>query len=365
MAEEFSEPDFSIFISHRQQDQHIAEAVATQLSQWGISKSNIFSFSQRGTGLKPGEVINDGLLKRLQSTDLFVLIYTIAGANWNYCMLELGIATGADTRKTNVVVLQFTDARPNVHTDRRLLDVRTEKDCQDFVELVHTNLEFVIPADDVRERNQRFFQNLARTDANEIERRAVAFMEAMRTAAPNLRRIDRHRLDYIQFELAPKHAERVQELRNAARNLHETDEPKHDSLRQEAIEIILDHLEVQPADPIKSVQRALDAFGVPALERPIPIREMFSRWREYVRDHDLNKDHSDASWQKLLLDDISRATELNPSRRHNYSLYSPSYPNLPLRPVIVKCSRDESGTIVYDMYLFSLEMKKLSSIEGE
>ena len=80
--------------------------------------------------------MNKELLGALSEVRLVLLVYTVADADWSYCMWECGVAvdpTQGDT-PTRIVVFRATEDVPNVLQD--LVSVRTsnEHDIKSFVQ---------------------------------------------------------------------------------------------------------------------------------------------------------------------------------------------------------------------------------------
>lgn len=271
-------------------------------------------------------------------------------------MWELGIATGADTRETSVVVFQCTDDRPHVRINRKLIDVRKEEDAKTFATSFHRDRTFTVPSCNEGDQVPAIITVLGETDRDRIGLRSAEFLEEMRAVIPSGRRIETHRLDYLQCTLYHTHAQQIERKRQAARDAQrDEDIAAHDRIRAEAIKILKDNVVVRSAP--RSQRTALAHFGIgEGVEESLD--GLYQNWLQQFRE-EYPSANPETGWFATLMEDFSRATEMRRSRNREYQFKSVET-GMMLRPVIVRCIKDGDGTIKYDVYLFAME-----SAQGE
>lgn len=99
---------YSTFISHRHDDDQLADIVRRHLVDWGVEDEDIFQSSHGEGGARIGEPLNQQLREKLREAKVVVLLYTFGDANWAYCMWESGVAINPSKLDTRIVVLQCT-----------------------------------------------------------------------------------------------------------------------------------------------------------------------------------------------------------------------------------------------------------------
>ena len=151
----------NIFLSYREGDSEIAEAVYNTLKSLGFDENKIFFASGTKEGKRPsiGEELDVEIAKGCYESNLFILVYTQSDENWEWCMFETGLAINAgvlaglvqnepedaaekDRLKTKIVVLQCTEDEPKVFEGK--LQVRINRDSiQQFLEQLCTDDNFI------------------------------------------------------------------------------------------------------------------------------------------------------------------------------------------------------------------------------
>ena len=131
-----------VFISHNHVDRKIANVVNLHLQKWGVKKANIFLSSAPKQGTTPGDELEEQLIRELSQVNLFILIYTFADLDWNYCTLEYGIVTGSETVNTRVIAFQCTTERPKWFRSQVRVPI-TRDGIRNFTEKFHREPGFI------------------------------------------------------------------------------------------------------------------------------------------------------------------------------------------------------------------------------
>ncbi|MEE8524970.1 MAG: toll/interleukin-1 receptor domain-containing protein, partial [Thermoanaerobaculia bacterium] len=97
-----------IFISHRHDDKPIADVLKKHLLGWAISEDRIFLSSSVDNAPQIGGALQDELQKALYEARVLFFLFTSSGADWSWCIYEIGLATDPETH-TRIVVLKCTD----------------------------------------------------------------------------------------------------------------------------------------------------------------------------------------------------------------------------------------------------------------
>ncbi|MEL7106274.1 MAG: hypothetical protein AAGM21_10165 [Pseudomonadota bacterium] len=355
--------DYSIFLSYRAHDIEIANAFSRNFRRWGISRENIFQFTDSRSGVAPGESIPETVIDEIRRNDLFISIYTSPTFDWSYCMYERGAADAVRSKPSQVVTVHFSDARLPIRQDQLSIDGRSSDEIYRFVHKFHTDLEWAIPHSETRERLRPFLQFLSATDLEEIKFRADKLFDDLQAASTRTsERSIFHRLEFLQFSLDPINLSEVKRLRKAAREClsnaandenatdedRETARKESNSLRAEATIILNEKLAItQDTEPA-----ALRHFGVGRVDQAATFSSLFRRWQQELDQDRFELSAEDKAWKQMLLEDFSRSTEFAPSKPLEYGLRSPELSGDALiKPVIVRCSEEVDGSMTFDCYL--------------
>lgn len=96
--------EYRIFISHKEEDQEIAVAVKTALSQF----SGDLEFFISGESIAAGEDWKAVLRQELRDSDLLLLLFTEPTRKWDWCLYEAGLFTKLDQEKDEPVVCMYS-----------------------------------------------------------------------------------------------------------------------------------------------------------------------------------------------------------------------------------------------------------------
>ena len=79
--------EIKVFISHRIEDLEIGEEIFDSLVRLGVDEKKIFFSSKTDAGRPSvGEFVTTSIAKGLNECDLFILVFTIADEDWQWCM---------------------------------------------------------------------------------------------------------------------------------------------------------------------------------------------------------------------------------------------------------------------------------------
>jgi TIR domain len=143
MAEEPNKK-FSVFISHKHQDRKFADPVRKFVETYGAAQPvEVFQSSDPlGRGPGTGRILTMELRDAVAKAGLFVLVYTYPDLDWDFCMMELGMALDPSTPQTRVMVLKCA-RRPVLETlaGLKYVDVTQTDDVIRFAQEVLTDPE--------------------------------------------------------------------------------------------------------------------------------------------------------------------------------------------------------------------------------
>jgi hypothetical protein len=130
-----------LFISHRHADEKLATTIKNHLVNWCAGDIEIFQSSDPQRGPEIGRDLARTIENRLAKSEVVLLVYTFADADWGYCMWEVGVATDPATSRTRVVVFQCTEDPPKAlqHLVRVMI---TEKEIFKFATQFHKDSDF-------------------------------------------------------------------------------------------------------------------------------------------------------------------------------------------------------------------------------
>ena len=369
---------FNIFISHRHQDAHLAKALHDELRTWVDGRAEIYLSSLPGQG-RPGNDLNAFLKDKLKETDLFILLFTLADEDWSFCMWELGVVTGADTKPTRVVVFSCANKQPKVRVADAAYNARESKSIMDFVTVFHTDRAWLIEHEETRAAAEPLFQVLNERNGEALPDRGERLSKALETHLPNADVKWNERLEYLALSLPKENVEQVVHLRRAAQAIDPdierddiadrvasaTDtlsdfsdadvasrEEVYAELRKAAKSILRSRLEVERV----SGDRVADRFGFSAdgFGEGTTLDDLLGAWStEFARSHGHAPNGEERAWIDELLDDLSRATQGRRSRPSKWPMASPDKHNSGLvQPIVVRTKRRKDDGMDYHLYFF-------------
>ena len=367
---------FNIFISHRHQDAHLAKALHDELRTWVDGKGEIYLSSLPGQG-RPGNDLNAFLKDKLKQTDLFILVFTLADEDWSFCMWELGVVTGADTKPTRVVVFSCANKQPKVRIANDAYNARETNSVMDFVQVFHTNREWLIKHDETRASAEPLFQILNDRNGESLTERAERLSQALATHLPNADTKWNERLEHLSLSLPRDQVVQVEQLRRAAQSIDPavsrddiaerlnialetlsefrdadvaSQEEVYLELRNVAKNILRDKLEVEEF----SSDRVADRFGYSAegMGQTASLDDLLSSWAaDFSRSFGRPPSAEESAWIDELLDDLSRATQGRRSKPSVWPMPSPDKSDgREFSPIVVRTKRKRDDGMDYHLY---------------
>lgn len=341
---------YTIFLSHRFQDSDIADAIRTQMNEWGVPNANIFQAGVPGQGPEQGADLDEQLVAKARATDFFLMIFTQADEDWSYCTWEHGIATGSETKETKVIVLRCANDRPKVRRGYLDVDADSEKSVMDLVRSFHTQPDFVVPDSKARALAEPSLRALAEVEPSVIEKRGKDLFEAIAHAKPKEIFFQRERLDYLELRLDAEHVTKIANLRKEAKDTGE------EAPRADAKALLREQLKTTK----RSRESGYNRFGLNDAESSVSLDHLLDTWEDEFRGAwgyppaDFPKlPPEEGSWVDQLLSDFSRSIEGKHSVPTVETMGLPtSGDTRRLQPVVVRTRKLESGAMEFDLYFF-------------
>ncbi len=185
-----------IFISHRHADKEIANVLRKHLLGWGISTDRIFLSSSVENAPQIGGALQGELQKALQEARVLFFLFTSSGADWSWCIYEIGLATDPET-PTRIVVIKCTDdAIPHVVKDQVVVYM-TNNSIKRLVKQFHKDKGFFpgqpafspdLDSGALADRSKRLFEELREVIPRESEHEIIrwgSFLVGIDAAAAN------------------------------------------------------------------------------------------------------------------------------------------------------------------------------------
>lgn len=341
---------FRLFLSHRFQDAGIASVIREELLNWNIPEKSIFQAGEPGKGLRPGDTISDALVAEIKQTDFFILVFTHLDEDWSYCMWELGIASGADTKPTNVIVLQCGPHIPRVRRDHLAVDARNPKAIRDLVLRFHKEPEFLIPHNDTRNDCGPALEFLQNTAERVIDQRAKSLFEKLAVVVPDGKHSEHHRFEYLEIHVDPATAREVRRLREDARESREDGDTKTKiERRAKANQIVLERARATE----NSGADGLSRFGLKRSD--VTIQRLFKSWESDMSDErDIAEPpQEELRWQDDFLYDVARAVDGKNSRPSvNFFRAINSDEDARFQVLVTRTREVPDGSVYLDVYVF-------------
>lgn len=350
----------SIFVSHRHADEPIAEAISAHLKQWLNGRGEVFRSSKPGSG-RPGNDLDNVLQSQIKQTDVFVLVFTLADEDWSWCMYELGIAKGQDTKDTTVVVFNCTDERPKVRVANLEVNAREAASIMNFVMPFHTEPEWLIPDKKSRDSASELCTGLAFLGEDTYLTRADELQLALAGVLPKSKAASIERLEHFSLALEPNDVKTVRDLRTRARTMENTNPQEYDKLRKEA------HLQLRNKAVITTPHNAAAAsrFGYSAFDDGTKLGDLLDTWQlDFSRNYEKNPEDKERGWIVDFLSDLSRATEGRRSTPSDYYMKSVDTDDQSrVQPVVARVETTKDDRLVFTIYLF--RVRKTTVFSGD
>ena len=128
-----------LFISHRHDDQPLAEVLQKAILSW-VRKTPVRVFLS--SDFYTEDTVDESAKKNaLEAADVVLLVYTVADTDWMDCVLDGCMATNSTDVPTRIIVLQCFDG-PLLRNDGRcILDIR-EENAESLAKVFHRDANF-------------------------------------------------------------------------------------------------------------------------------------------------------------------------------------------------------------------------------
>jgi hypothetical protein len=326
-----------VFISHRHADVPLATVLNNHLQKWQVGREEIFQSSNADGGAHLGGQLNKELLQALSDARIVLLIYTIADADWSYCMWECGVAT--DPRQgdspTRIVVFRTTEDVPPVLRD--LVSVRTsdERDVRRFVQQFFTEKGWI-------KDNDAFN---ARVSDKVLDEYARALYTDLIEVTPKTRAEERRRWDVFTLMFT---AGTLQEILQS--HIGKQD------MSEETRNLILNRGQV-----VYDFGQALMHFGYVAGTRGLNLMNLIQRWSEEVANEP--DEATPRDWINELCEEMLRAARNTPAKPTWAVMLSRLFPAWWFLPIVNHQRIKVDGSTEFDIYMYRLPGQLPSKVE--
>jgi hypothetical protein len=270
----------NIFLSHRSGDKEIADTIKKHLEYWGLPEKSIFHASAPGSGVSPGEYLNQQLSQALVNSNLVILVYTFADLDWSYCMWECGLATNPLESGTRTIVFQCVSEEAPKPFSGQLLVKITPDEILDFTTKFHKDDGFC-PG------REACFPNVSE---KAIKQRATDFYKELSKKVPSGRSEERPRWDYFTIKM-PK------EVVGTVKHHPGMDEEISELIKKESK--VKDHF-----------GNALKHFNYYSWERDLTLKKLITRW---LNETEVQEEAGE-EWITVLCAEICRAIRNIPAQ---------------------------------------------------
>jgi hypothetical protein len=333
--------DVTVFLSHRTDDKPIADTIHKYLKKCGVKEKHIFYSSTTDEGQRPsaGQALEPAIAKALYESDLFILVYTQADEDWQWCMYELGLAQDSNflakkgKYNTTVVVFQCTPDGPKV-TQGIIRVMVNEESINNFVVDLCTNKDFIpncLPT----------LQNAGRDLLDPI---AKDFFRDLKEVIPTQPSKDIWRWDWFKLKLT---AEDISSYKQA-----EDNEKKEKHIRDKAKVIqghgsALRHFNYAPVVSHRS-------SGMFDVNDPTTLSNLIQRWN---RKKGMDEDDS-PPWASEIISEIMKSIDEDPASPQQELMKSAEeYLSDWYYPIVNHVKRQSDGSMEFFIYMYRLERR--------
>lgn len=329
--------DFLIFISHRQKDQALANALSQELQKWGILEANIFNSSRAETAGTVGSGIQDEVLRAVKCTDLFLLIYSQPNEDWWWCSYELGAANSKESKQTSTVVFHCGQRLERGAAGGALqIDINSREEIYKFALDFHRRPEFVIPDSGVRESYKFKLDELEETADAIIEQRTEDLFTELKDHIPEAHEREIHRWDYILLSLNPVEVSSI-----------ELGEGRESQNYEDHFKAIKENLEIRSG----TQNSALRKFGYQDFEEGLKLKDVIKNYANGYKE--IHEEYPNLDeWVEDLCSDVVRAIRNNPPKRTYNSFVSIGHDAGQFRPAVIRVRRLVDRGMEFDCYLY-------------
>lgn len=271
-----------IFISHRHEEETIANVINDYLQDWGIHRHDIFQSSRSDSGAMIGSKLDDELKKALTVTNLLILVYTHKMYDWSYCTWECGVALDPKTEDTNIVVFECAGESPKIFEPNVRVEV-TEKGIDDFTYQFHKSDNFF--------PNQPAFNPGFADDI--LKKKAEKFFNDLEEVIPGGQYKEKPLIHLIKLSLSPEIV----------------DEAKNKTSPKSAHACISENLFIEDASPY-----CPQHFGCSTFDKKMKWSGVIKGWQDEVNKSKPKKSKLTDEWTRELYSEIWRALRNKPAK---------------------------------------------------
>lgn len=339
MPPDSSSSEVNVFISHRMDDAAIARVIFDALPNFGIKQKNIFFTSATEQNQRPsaGEFLQRGIARGLHDCSLFILVFTRADEDWQWCMWELGMALDSNylvTKKdfdTRIVVFQCTDDLPKI-VDGLVRVTVDQPSILRFVQDLCTDAAY-IPGKP---------PTLPNISNDVLQREAEGFFKRLQYVLPKQPGKEVWRWDWLKLKLKAE---------DIAAYVQETEADRPEFIRQKAMltqayGAALEHFNYRPASA------SFHSSGMFAINQPASMQELIDRWK---RAKEVPGD-SVPAWADEVVSEMMNSIEEDPASPQRELMKSArAHPSDWYYPIVNHVSRLADGSMEFIIYMYRLE----------
>lgn len=317
-----------VFISHRHADEPIASVLNRHLQKWHLRQDEIFQSSNVGGGARFGGQLHKELLGALSEARLVLLVYTVADADWSYCMWECGVAVDPNQGETPTRIISFrlTEDVPQVLQD--LVSVRTsdEHDIKRFVQQFFREKGWV-------KEDDAFFAGVSDDALDDYARELYSDLLKV---TPKLKAEEKRRWDLFTLSYD---ASSVLEIIQSHQDKTAIGEATIDLIQRKG-------------KVVNDFGQALLHFGYVAKMRDLAFSQLIQRWREEMVDK--KDDTAPRDWINEICAELLRAIRSTPAKPHWALMLSRLSPDWWFYPVVNHQRIKADGSMEFDVHLYRL-----------
>ncbi len=192
----------SVFISHRHKDKDIANVFREAIEDWSNCQVKVFQSSHAESALSIGDDLDDSIKRAVADSNVVLLIYTAADADWAWCMYECGLAQDPDSMDTRIVVFHTSEELPGPL--QNLITVpMSEESVKTLTDDFHRDVGFF------PKLQHAFAPDL---DDDQIEQRSMELYKNLRKAIPTTKAKEWQRYDHMTLALSLEDVKQVEQI---------------------------------------------------------------------------------------------------------------------------------------------------------
>lgn len=320
-----NQEELLIFISHRHKDKKIADVFRAAIVDWTSGRVKVTQSSAAGTALVIGDKLEDSIRKAIAGSNIVLLIYTGADADWSWCMYECGLSLDPNSEDTRIVIFQCTEDVPDPLRERVAMKMSDEESIKQFVIDFHSKKGFFPRYD------KALFPDIS-SSPDLIEQRSQELLMKLREEISDIPPKVIPRWGHLTLAL---NLEQLKDVKNAK---------DFDDAFEHAKQLIAEECVVKSHSG-----NALENFNTTGADKDIKFSELIGRWNEKSRYPHLD-------WRSELYKEMTRVMRDNLSepvsipfdsiKPESGAWYLPIVNRVRVLPV--------EGTMEFDVFLYGV-----------